>query len=322
MSAISGTISYTGCRLDRAADRRSSEAWLTDRLGAADTRVLPYWRGRNLIFEGEPPRLAALTGTPARDVLDTAETVVFLGQCDDGFTWFAADLSAGERRDLPDLGPGTAFRDLWRVGARLSRNDGAILAYARGMLHWHRQHRFCGVCGQPTLVRDGGHMRVCTGATCGEKHFPRTDPVVIMLVTAGQGLDARCLLARQPAWPAGLISALAGFVEPGEAIEEAVVREVREEVGLVVARVAYQGSQPWPFPGSLMLGFHAEVEAARELRFDRAELEDARWFSRAEVGAFARPELYLPYRGTIARALIEAWLQGGDAGGGLQEAPC
>jgi NAD+ diphosphatase len=315
MTAASGAILYTGCGLDRVSARRANEAWIEAQRQAPTIRVLPYWRGRNLVIDGEPPRLAAATGASAQDVAAAAETLVFLGTSADGCPWFAADLSAGERRNLPTFGDGTAFRDLWRVGARLARDDGAILAYARGMLHWHRQHRFCGLCGQPTRVREGGHMRVCTNEACAEKHFPRTDPVVIMLVTHGDGARARCVLARQPAWPAGLHSALAGFVEPGESLEEAVVREVREEVGLDVTRLSYFTSQPWPFPGSLMLGYCAAVDDASALRFDAAELEDARWFSRADVLAFARPERYLPYRGTIARALIEAWLAEGGTGG-------
>lgn len=314
MTAASGAILYTGCGLDRVAAQRADDAWIERQRRAPTLRVLPYWRGRNLIREGEPPRLAAATGASAQDAAAAAETLVFLGMSADGCPWFAADLSAGERRDLPAFGDGTAFRDLWRVGARLARDDGAILAYARGMMHWHQRHRFCGQCGQPTRVCEGGHMRVCANEACAEKHFPRTDPVVIMLVTHGEGSSARCVLARQPAWPAGLHSTLAGFVEPGESVEEAVVREVREEIGLEVARLSYFTSQPWPFPGSLMLGYTAAVEDAGAIRYDAAELEDARWFSHADVRAFARPERYLPYRGTIARALIEAWLSG--AGGG------
>lgn len=322
MTAASGAILYTGCSLDRVSSRRANDDWIEAQRQAPTLRVLPYWRGRNLIFDGEPPRLAAATGADAQDVAAAAETLVFLGTSADGCPWFAADLSAGERRDLPAFGDGTAFQDLWRVGARLTRDDGAILAYARGMMHWHRRHRFCGLCGQPTRVSEGGHMRVCTNEACAEKHFPRTDPVVIMLVTHGEGTGARCVLARQPAWPAGLHSTLAGFVEPGESLEEAVVREVREEIGLEVVRLSYFTSQPWPFPGSLMLGYTAAVEDAGALRLDAAELEDARWFSRADVLAFARPERYLPYRGTIARALIETWLAEGAGRGRDAEDAC
>jgi NAD+ diphosphatase len=319
-----GAVCYTGCRLDRAAHRRTDAAWLADRLANPSTRVVPLWRGRAPIADGRSAAVVSLTGERAAAVLAAAEDVVFLGQSDDGPACFAADVSglAGER--LPALENGARFLDLRRVGARLASTDGALLAYARALLHWHRRHRFCGRCGAATASRDGGHMRACGSAGCGEKLFPRIDPVVLMLVTRrGDGGADECLLARQRDWPRGLVSGLAGFVEPGEAAEEAVVREVREEAGLTVTGVRYVGSQPWPFPHSLMLGFRAEVDPGAAIRCTEDELEDAGWFSREAVAAIETRGLKLPFRGTIARALIDDWLAGpGDGRHAPVPPPC
>jgi NAD+ diphosphatase len=202
---------------------------------------------------------------------------------------------------------------LREAAATLAADRAGVLAYAAAMTHWARTCRFCGTCGEPTEPRDGGHVRVCAN---DHHHHPRTDPVVIMLVVEGRD---RVLLGRQPAWPAGRYSALAGFVEPGETLEAAVAREVAEEAGVTVGDVRYAASQPWPFPGSLMLGFEADHAAGDPAPQDD-ELEDARWFTRDEVADAAREDvdffgepaepgrLLLPPRLAIARTLIERWL--------------
>src|SRR5262249_4560440 len=154
----------------------------------------------------------------------------------------------------------------------------SLLAYARGLMHWHARHGFCGVCGSRTESASAGHVRKCTNPDCGASHFPRTDPAVIMLVHDGD----KALLGRQKVWPQGMYSTLAGFVEPGESLEETVRREVYEETGIAVGEVVYHSSQPWPFPASLMIGFHAEARSRTINRVD-SELEDAGWFSRAEL---------------------------------------
>jgi NAD+ diphosphatase len=220
--------------------------------------------------------------------------------------YFALDLSDREapldaiRAEAP-----VEFTDLRRVGPLLAQPDGALLAYARGILHWHGRHRFCGVCGNPTRSDEGGHVRRCLSPACNAAHFPRTDPAVIMLVTDGD----RALLGRQAAWAKGQHSTLAGFVEPGESLEEAVAREVREETGIVVDDVAYHSSQPWPFPASIMLGFTARA-VTTELRVDPEELEAARWFDRGFILGHAEDDSFrLPRRDSIARRLIEDWLQ-------------
>jgi len=181
-----------------------------------------------------------------------------------------------------------------------------MLAYARGILHWHRQTRFCGVCGSPTELREAGHLRVCTNPACAAHHFPRTDPAVIMLVSRGD----RCLLGRKSEWPDGMYSTLAGFVEPGESLENAVAREVMEETGVAISNIRYHSSQPWPFPASLMLGFYATAET-EEINYDPAELEHARWFTRAELADGGAGIRHRPRSDSIARRLIETWVAGG-----------
>jgi NAD+ diphosphatase len=210
-----------------------------------------------------------------------------------------APLWAVEARDDEPL---TGLRE---AAPLLSDADAGLLAYAQQMVHWRRTHRFCGTCGRPTQAREGGHLRLCEE---GHLIHPRTDPVVIMLVTDG---DDRVLLGRQAVWPPRRYSALAGFVEPGEALEAAVAREVLEEAGVRVTDVRYRASQPWPFPASLMLGFEA-AWAGGDIAADEHELEDARWFTRAELQAAAEehpdaPAL-LPPPLAIARRLIDLWL--------------
>jgi len=172
------------------------------------------------------------------------------------------------------------------------------------MMHWHARHRFCGVCGESAEPRDAGHVRACTSPACGAIHFPRTDPAVIVLVTRGD----RTLLGRQPVWDAGRYSTLAGFVEPGESLEDAVAREVHEETGVRLSSVRYHSSQPWPFPSSLMVGFTAEA-ASDEITIDPDELEDARWFTRDEIRREMDAGTFLlPSEISIAYRLIAEWL--------------
>jgi NAD+ diphosphatase len=242
-----------------------------------------------------------------REAMAAAAETVFLGLMD-GAPLFASDLSEfASGDDGPNLGAGTAFVSLREVGPLLPIREASLLAYARGLLYWHTKSRFCGACGQPTIAEEGGHSRRCTGRECAAQHFPRTDPAVIMLVEDAAGENV--LLARQPRFPAGMFSTLAGFVEPGETLEEAVVREVDEEVGLKVSEVTYIASQPWPFPSSLMLGFLARASTV-DIKRDAHELEDAQWFSRADIAAFETKGMFLPRGDSIARHLIEGWLAG------------
>jgi NAD+ diphosphatase len=307
-------IAYCAYPLDRASHLRRDAARLAAAESASSTRVVPVWRGRNLIGGGDSPALAALAGEPARRVLAATRARVFLGADDEG-AWFAADLSEIAEADLAGIlagaPEGAAFQELRAAGALMAGGDAALLACARGLVHWHGTSRFCGACGAPTESRDGGHARRCTDAACGRDHFPRTDPAVIMLLTRPapprKPDEGRCLLARQPHWPEGMYSALAGFVEPGEGLEAAVAREAMEEVGLGLAALSYRASQPWPFPASLMLGFRAEA-AGDVIRRDEKEIADARWFTRAELKTLPQGDLKLSRPDSIARFLIEEWL--------------
>jgi NAD+ diphosphatase len=279
---------FAGEALDRAGARRHDAAWLAARLADPATGVIVADEA-GVLVDGERPRLAGV------DELPGGLDLVLLGVDGDGRAIFAADPGdalAGERRGLRDLAP------------VMSQADGGMIAHAVALLNWHRRHRFCSNCGARTESREAGHIRHCPA--CGVDHHPRTDPVVIMLVCDGD----RAVLGRQAQWPTGRYSALAGFVEPGESLEEAVAREVREECGVRVADVRYRSSQPWPFPTSLMLGFHARWTAGEPAVGD-GELEDVGWFTRDQI---ACGEVLLPPPQAIARRLIEEWL-GGEAPG-------
>jgi NAD+ diphosphatase len=267
---------------------------------------VPVWRSRNLVVAGDKPRAIFLDAGAIAELGGPDPLTVFLGVS--GMeSYFALDVSHHEEHLLPELfGRDAAFVDLRGIGALLARDDGALLAYARGMLHWHARHRHCSLCGAPARPEAAGHVRRCADAACNAEHFPRTDPAVIMLVTH----EDHALLGRQRVWPAGMHSTLAGFVEPGESLEEAVAREVMEEAGVRVVDVRYHSSQPWPFPASIMLGFHARA-LRRDLAVDAEELETAGWFSRDFLSRAHDPEVFrLPRPDSIARRLIEDWLRG------------
>jgi len=300
---------YAHPNLDRSAHRRADEAWIADRLSDSTTVVLPVWRGRHLI--AGPADAPRPVGLPAADAWwrELASDTVFLGIAD-GSASFAADLSGVEDpAGHPVLSSLGSFVDLRSVGPLMNQEEGALLAYARGLLWWHQRHRHCGVCGHPTVSQEAGHRRLCTNADCATIHFPRTDPAVIVLVHDGD----RCLLGRQATWARGMHSVLAGFVEPGESLEDAVRREVMEEAGIRVSDIRYHSSQPWPFPQSLMLGFFAKAETSEICGLDR-ELEHCAWFERRFLAAVPRDvkpgeaDFTLSRPDSIARRLIEDWI--------------
>jgi NAD+ diphosphatase len=284
--------------LDRASALRSSPERLDEAWRRSDTRVIPVWRSKHLVLREDVTSLVLLG---ADELSDYSDSRVLLGTSR-GAAFFAVDLSPVEKlEETLSLPPVHAVLGLREVAPLVSQSDGALLAYASGILSWHRRNRFCGVCGSETKSTQGGHIRVCPNESCREQHFPRTDPAVIMLVTDGE----RALLGRQSVWPPSVYSTLAGFVEPGESLEEAVRREVFEETSVELDDVHYHSSQPWPFPSSLMLGFEARART-REIRLSPDELEDARWFTRDEL--LRREGVELPSTISIARRLIEDWL--------------
>jgi len=205
----------------------------------------------------------------------------------------------------PEVDAQAEFRELRWLGAMLPSDEAGLLAYARALTLWRQRHRFCGVCGAPTRSARGGHVLVCTNENCKSEQFPRIDPAIIVLVSDG----TRALLGRQPSWPAGRYSTIAGFVEPGESLEDAVLREVHEETGVGVHDVRYHSSQPWPFPSSLMLGFTAQA-LDTEITLKDGELEDARWFSRADI---ANGAIAMPSSQSISFRLIEDWYDSSTA---------
>lgn len=298
---------YAGGRLDRAPGLRADPARLAALLEDAATRVIPLWRDRCLLRDAGPLVLtraaAGLLTTPDRER-------AFLG-LDGNAALFAVDLSALDETAALALAGADTTGDVRHLVGTLERGAAATLAYARGLLHWHRGQRFCGSCGAPTASRQGGHARACTRGECGRLFFPRIEPAVIVLVEA-PGPEARCLLGRHRGAAPEAWAALAGFVEVGESLEDAVRREVAEEAGLAVDAIAYEASQPWPFPAGLMVGYRARA-AAGELRPDRDELEEARWFTREELAALldasaGRPGVFNP--DSIERHLIQGWLRG------------
>jgi len=296
---------FAGAGFDRAAALRRDRAWVDERLRDPSTRFAPVWELKNLFVVDGGPRVRWLGAEEAAPLLG-AGTAVFLGM-HGGAAHFALEVGHGDPADVAALA-GAEFEELRRHGAVLDARDAGMLALARGMMHWHARHRFCGVCGEPTEARDAGHVRACTSPACGALHFPRTDPAVIMLVTH----DSRALLGRQAAWDPGRYATLAGFVEPGESLEDAVEREVMEETGIPLRSVRYHSSQPWPFPASLMVGFTAEA-ADDAITIDGDELEDARWFTRHEYRRRLDDGTLLPSGNlSISHRLIAEWLSGDD----------
>ncbi len=297
---------YAGGGLDRAHERRGDPAWLAERLADPRTLLVPVWRQRNLFLQVESPQARFLRVDEAGHLVEQAAGLALLGLYEET-TYIALDLTPLEAPEPgPNLTEDSAFQDIRAVGPLLAHWEGALLAYARGMMYWDARHRFCGLCGHPTESLEAGHLRRCRNPDCGAPHFPRTDPAVIMLVHDGD----RCLMGRQAVWPPGMHSTLAGFVEPGESLEDTVIREVEEESGIRVDQVRYHSSQPWPFPSSIMLGFHARY-AGGELAVNPDELESARWFTRDELKNSPEDDrLRLPRKDSIARRLIEDWLAG------------
>lgn len=294
---------YTGSPLDRAADRREDTDFIAAAISGADTLFAPVWRARSLMrgVEDGKPEAVLLTGAAAEAVRMAGGPWAFLGLWDTRPV-FAVDCSAADD-PLPLLPEGMGvFTDLRAVAGLLPAGEASVLAHARGLMHWRTKHRFCGICGSSCEPRSAGHVIVCTG--CGAQHFPRTDPAVIMLVVRGDS----CLLGHSHRFPnVTMYSTLAGFVEPGESLEEAVRREVQEETGVLVGAVRYHSSQPWPFPSSIMLGFHAEG-LTEQIRIDPEELKDARWFTREQIRHHKDHGFNLPRADSIARRLIEDWM--------------
>jgi NAD+ diphosphatase len=315
---LAETVTFGGSALDRAGELRNDTQAIEALLDDSGSRAILFWRGKPLISNENPSSLVRLPlDHPVLE--EAAAEIIFLGR-EEGAGRFAYDLSEWTPDDTdmaaiggfldpteqrhPSLPASMVFAELRRVMTWLSPRDAELAATGKALLSWHEIHMFCARCGASTDMGQGGWQRRCP--SCSATHFPRTDPVVIMLITHGNSV----LMGRSPGWPDGMYSLLAGFVEPGETLEAAVRREVFEEAGVNVGEVRYLASQPWPFPASLMLGC-AGVATSRDIKIDPVEIEDALWLSREEMmqifaGEHAR---ILPARkGAIAHFLLENWL--------------
>jgi len=295
---VTAVNTFAGGGLDRMGPRRTDAAWLAARRADPATRAVVATSDGVLVEDGGAPALVGLGDLP--DDLD----LVLLGVDGGGAAVFAADPG-------PEAGaalrPDASLVGLRDVAAMSALADANLLAHATGLLNWHRRHRFCANCGHATDMAEAGYVRTCPN--CGAQHHPRTDPVVITLVTDGD----RVLLGRNANWPERRFSCLAGFVEPGESLEEAVAREVGEEAGVTVSDVRYVSSQPWPFPASLMLGFEATYAGGDPHPHDR-ELQAVAWFTREDLrrAAAGDGEVSIPPPLAIARRLMDGWLRAGD----------
>ncbi|MCP5150718.1 MAG: NAD(+) diphosphatase [Ectothiorhodospiraceae bacterium] len=299
--AVSAEHVFSGDPLDRADHQRRDDAWVRARRADPASRFLAFANQQVVVRAGPPTSLGWLDVASVERLEADPETVL-LGLLGD-VAHFALELPPSAEMGLP---PGLALADPRQVATEVSRAESGILAHAKSVVDWHARHRFCANCGAPTASRKAGKERACE--RCDAHHFPRTDPVVIMLVTDGD----RCLLGRNARRRNAFYSALAGFVDQGESIEEAVRREVQEEAGIRVGAIRYHSSQPWPFPSSLMIGCHADA-LSTDIAIDPEELSDCRWFTRAEVraalaaGASPGEGLRVPGPIAIAHHLIRAW---------------
>jgi len=306
------SVTFGGSGLDRAAEMRGD----SDALAARDTaRACVFWRGKILLDAND--RVMRLRMTHAI-LQDRSDDLIFLGRENEQLL-FAADISRwlpegfdpdapisflDDTRHVHRACIDGGFADIRMSMTLLSARDAEVAATGKAVMEWHRSHGFCAKCGQKSEIKMGGWQRDCPA--CGTHHFPRTDPVVIMLITHGNAV----LMGRSPGWPEGMYSLLAGFIEPGETIEAAVRREVFEEAGVRVGEVSYLASQPWPFPASLMFGCAGEA-VSHEIKIDPVEIEDALWVTReemADIFAGQHPKIKPARKGAIAHFLLENWL--------------
>ncbi|TNE34089.1 MAG: NAD(+) diphosphatase [Alphaproteobacteria bacterium] len=299
---------FTGSRFDRASHLRSNSDWLQEKLNDSASRFLPLYQLKALIDLKTGGAIDWRSGEEVRPFIDATAAFVFLGIADD-ICHFAIDVSAMDNPRQPPAPDWGKFIDVRSIAPQLEPWESAALAQARSMIDWHNRHGFCAVCGSKTIAREMGYSRRCSNEDCNAMHFPRTDPVAIMMVTRGD----ECLLGQGINFPGDFYSCLAGFIEPGETIEQAVRREVLEETGITTGEVRYHSSQPWPYPSSLMIGCIAEATSTK-ITVDHTELKDARWFHRDQVRQMLKGEnngtgFRIAAPMALAHQLAKAWAE-------------
>ncbi len=285
---------------DRLTEDRIKSDEIKRFLESSNSLIIPICNSKNLITLNPETKAVFFKYADIKKIINN--DLIFLGKAHDNF-YFTVDVS---EENIFIKNESYKFDDLRKVASILNQKEAAILAYAKSMIYWKERVKFCGKCGSQTILEEGGHKAFCP--ECNSNFFPHTNPAIIVIVTS----EEKCLLARQPVWPPKRYSVIAGFVEPGESLENAVSREVLEETGIKVKNISYHSSQPWPFPGSIMIGFNAEAETTEITLLDK-ELEDAKWFSREEIKEKVKSkELKLSTEISISFRLIEDWFNSGS----------
>ena len=300
---------YASSAINRHGDFRNNEKFLNTIITEEDTKFIPFYNGKNLFIEiNENINSVILNKFQLHDFFPNGiGGTIFLGVAND-FNYVGIDLSSPNKKfDCWLKENNIIVDDLRKYGPILDDIEASFLALSNGMFYWHKTHKFCGSCGFQNFSTEGGFVMKCSNDKCGKSHFPRTDPAIITLIS----FQDKVLLGRSPRFPDSMYSTLAGFVEPGESLEQALEREVFEEVGIKVKNIKYFNSQPWPFPASLMLGFFAEA-VNNEMKIDYNEIEDAHWFSINELRSLIHPSISggfkLPRKDSIARRLVDTWI--------------
>lgn len=289
---------FSGPYIDRRAETREDEGWLEAALSDPTTRYVLASGTTHLVQSSPEPKIEFLTGEDPIVRGTDPRQLILLG-------WFRGErcvLVEVEPERSVSVPPGATFEELRPLSPVLRGDEAGLLAWARALSIWRSRQRYCGVCGKKTVPERAGHVIRCTNEECRHEFFPRLDPAIIVLVSDGE----RALLGRQASWPPNRYSTVAGFVEPGESLEDAVVREVMEETAVQVTGVRYDSSQPWPFPSSLMIGFHATGESGSPVRVN-GELEAAAWFTRQQIESGA---VLMPPSHSISYRLISTWMKG------------
>ncbi len=300
---------YASSAINRHGDYRNNEKLLKNIIFEKNTKFIPFYKGKNLFREiNQHIKPVIFNNNQIHEFFPNGiRNTIFLGVANT-LNYIGVDLSSPNQKfDLWLEENNIIINDLRKYGPILDDIEASFLALSNGMFYWHSTHKFCGLCGFQNFPKEGGFVMKCSNEKCGKSHFPRTDPAIITLIS----FQDKVLLGRSPRFPDSMYSTLAGFVEPGESLEQALEREVFEEVGIKVKNIKYFNSQPWPFPASLMLGFFAEAQN-EQMTIDYNEIEDAHWFSINELKSLEHPSISggfkLPRVDSIARRLVDTWI--------------